>query len=192
MKRLACFCMILVGCSGPIALNRAIKTEHRSELAGITAMAPGNAKAAWFKWKAKAEGVETGVIQTRDEALSATKNPFDARRDADAVSRGALIYEANCMQCHGTDARGKGKLMPAEDPCRDFHAFDMRFAVTLHGGAPRSWFKKVSEGYTPEANQSAGRKRAMPAFNARLAREQIWLAITYLQSLDADAEPATE
>jgi mono/diheme cytochrome c family protein len=32
-----------------------------------------------------------------------------------------------------------------------------------------------------------GTANVMPAFEGVLAREQIWLAITYLQSLDVDA-----
>lgn len=77
--------------------------------------------------------------------------------------------------------------MLATHPTKDFHAFGKRFAVTLHGGAPRAWFKKISEGYGETVNYPSGSGPAMPTFKDTLAREQIWLAITYLQSLDACA-----
>ena len=35
-----------------------------------------------------------------------------------------------------------------------------------------------------------GPSQAMPAFGDVLAREQIWLVVTYLQSLDMYAQPA--
>ncbi len=66
--------------------------------------------------------------------------------------------------------------------------FGKRFAVTLHGGAPRAWFKKISEGFGAPVTYPTGPGTAMPAFKDVLAREQIWLVITYLQSLDAYAE----
>lgn len=192
MKRLVWICVVLVGCSGPIALDRAIKTQHREELSAITALAPGDPKTAWFKWNRRERGLSLDEVLASDRALSATKNPFDARREADAVSRGALIFEANCARCHGRDVRGNGPDMLAAHPCKDFHSFGKRFAATLHGGAPRSWFQKISHGHGPDVEQPAGYGRAMPAFEDKLAREQIWLVITYLQSLDIYAEPARE
>jgi mono/diheme cytochrome c family protein len=62
----------------------------------------------------------------------------------------------------------------------NFHRFGVRFAVTLHGGAPRKWFDRISNGVVGPP--------AMPAFKDTLAREQIWLTVTYLQSLDADVK----
>ena len=192
MKRLVWICVVVAGCSGPIALDRAIKAQHREELAAITALAPGDARTAWFMWKAQERGLSLDDIRAIDESLPATKNPFDAHRDFDAVSRGALIFEANCARCHGMDVRGNGPDMLPEHPCKDFHAFGKRFAATLHGGAPRSWFKKITNGHGPEVEYPTGRSRAMPPFKNTLAREQIWLAITYLQSLDIYAEPERE
>lgn len=75
--------------------------------------------------------------------------------------------------------------MPADLPKMDFHSFGKRFAATLHRGAPRSWFKKINGGFTSKVVNADGSSNAMPAFGEVLAREQIWLAITYLQSLDA-------
>jgi len=75
-----------------------------------------------------------------------------------------------------------------EAPTKDFHAFGKRFAVTLHKGAPRSWFRKINEGYGDTVTYPDGAGPAMPAFGQKLAREQIWLVITYLQSLDVYAK----
>lgn len=192
MKHIAWICLVLAGCSGPIALERAIKTQHRGEFAAITALAPESPKTAWFEWRARERGVPLNKVRASDGSLSTTSNAFDARRDDDAVSRGALIFQANCARCHGLDVRGSGPDMLPEHPCKDFHAFGKRIAVTLHGGAPRSWFDKISNGHGPYVEYPTGRARAMPAFKDTLAREQIWLVITYLQSLDIYGQPARE
>ena len=100
-----------------------------------------------------------------------------------------MIYRAYCQRCHGPEARGDGlDLVPGHAP-RDMHAFPQRFAVTLHKGAPRTWFRKIDEGFGDDVTYPDGTSRAMPPFGDTLAREQIWLVITYLQSLDAYHPP---
>ena len=87
----------------------------------------------------------------------------------------SLFNNGTCTRCHGEDVRGNGPDMLSDHPTKDFHAFGKRFAVTLHGGAPRSWFRKIVEGHGPEVEYPAGRSRVMPAFGDTLSREQIWL-----------------
>lgn len=178
------------GCSGPVALDRAIWPRHEREYANARQAAPDSPREAWFVLQVGDEPGRISEVRAADAALSTTRNPFDARRDPEAVSRGALIYRENCARCHGLDARGNGPDMLPAHPTHDFHAFGKRFAVTLHGGAPRTWFRKINEGYGPVVAQPTGSSRAMPAFGDVLARERIWLAITYLQSLDIYAQPA--
>ena len=192
MKHLLVVGLVLaVGCSGPQPLNRAIWPQHQREYEAAVAQA-ATPRDAWYAYRARQESKSIEQVRQADEALSTTHNPFNARRDPAAVSRGAVIFQANCARCHGFDVRGHGPDMLASHPTKDFHAFDKRFAVTLHGGAPRSWFRKIAEGYGPQVAYPGGTSRAMPAFGQTLAREQIWLAITYLQSLDLDARPAPE
>jgi mono/diheme cytochrome c family protein len=107
------------------------------------------------------------------------------------VSRGAAIYKVHCQTCHGENADGHGLALANTTPRMNFHRFANRFAVTLHGGAPIAWYKKLSEGYTSKVANPDGTHNAMSPFKDVLAKEEIWLAITYLQSLDIHA-PASQ
>lgn len=185
-------CFVLAGCAGPIALDRSIDPQHRREYEAVAGLDLKNQKAAWIAWRAGQQNISEEEARRADETMSTVKNPFDTRRDAEAVSRGAVIYEVNCARCHGIDARGKGPAVLPDHPCADFHSFGNRFAVTIHGGAPRTWFRKITSGYGEEVDYPSGRSSAMPAFGDTLAREQIWLVITYLQSLDMYAQRPDE
>jgi mono/diheme cytochrome c family protein len=180
---------VMTGCSGPVPLHRAIWPRHERELGQMRGCLAATPREAWYALQAERETRSVEQVRQDDEALATTRNPFDARSDAEAVSRGAVIFREYCARCHGTDARGGGPHLLATHPAKDFHAFGKRFAVTLHGGAPRSWFRKISEGCGDEVQYPDGLNRAMPAFGDQLAREQIWLAVTYLQSLDVYVKP---
>lgn len=153
---------------------------------------PAHPGRAYLLWRARQDGISADDAARRDAAIGAARNPFDARRDRQAVSRGAVVYAAHCARCHGDNADGRGPDVLPEHACRDFHAFGQRLAVTLHGGAPRSWFRKISAGSGELVNYPDGPSTAMPAFGGTLSREQIWLTVTYLQSIDACVKPQTE
>ena len=89
------------------------------------------------------------------------------------------------MSCHGADAKGSGPEMTQSTEEMNFHRFSTRFAVTLHGGAPSKWFRVIDEGVASETGVDVeGRPLVMKPFHDILAREQIWLVVTYLQSLE--------
>jgi mono/diheme cytochrome c family protein len=193
MKRaLLVAALLLTGCRGPIPLNMAIYPQHEREYSAAMAADPSSPRDAWYAYLAKKEGKSVDAIRMADQALSTTHNPFNARTDHDAVSRGAVIFENQCARCHGADAQGNGPDMLPGHPTRNFHSFGNRFAATIHGGAPRTWFRKIENGSGDMLAYPAGRSHAMPAFGDKLAREQIWSVITYLQSLDMYARPAEE
>lgn len=182
----------LLGCSGPQPLSVAVRREHQTAYTAALRQHPDSPRQAFYTWKAAQTGLTVEQVAQADAELSTTRNPFNANSQPDNVSRGAVIYQQHCMTCHGEQADGRGPAMKAALPKMDFHSFDHRFAVTLHGGAPRTWFKKISEGYTSEVVNPDGSPNTMPAMKDVLAREQIWLAITYLQSLDAHAGSSHE
>jgi mono/diheme cytochrome c family protein len=172
-------------CTGPVPLSRAIWPRHDREFRTMLATHPESPATSWYTWRARDKGVTVARARQDDAELSTTRNPFSAKHEPESVSRGAVIYRAYCQRCHGQDGRADGDdLLPGHAP-RDQHAFPQRFAATLHGGAPRSWFRKINEGFGDTVNYPDGPSSAMPAFGDKLAREQIWLVITYLQSLDA-------
>ena len=177
----------VAGCSGPQSLSTATRSEDKRAYAQALAKHPNSPRDAFFAWKVS-DRADAGkhADAASDAELSETKNPF-SRKDPGAVSRGAVIYQAHCLSCHGENADGRGPAMPRALAKMDFHTFGKRFAITLHGGAPKKWFRRISDGYTSDVRNPDGTANAMPALRDVLAREQIWLAITYLQSLDKDA-----
>lgn len=179
--------LITWGCSGPQSLSTAIRPADEQIYQQFLEKHAQSPRTAFYEWKAGTTNRPIAAVEQADQELSTTRNPFDANRDSVAVSRGAVVYKVHCMSCHGQEVDGRGPAMVARLPRMDFHSFGKRFAVTLHRGAPRAWFRKVNEGYTSEVVNTDGSKNIMPPFQETLAREQIWLAITYLQSLDACA-----
>jgi mono/diheme cytochrome c family protein len=147
-------------------------------------------RAAFLRSEAARLGISVDEAERRDEALADAGNPFDARRDPRAVSRGAVIYRHECASCHGESADGRGALLPVPMPSMDFHRAGVRFAVTLHGGAPKRWFRTIRDGTVAEVESEDGSplRIEMPAYEGRLSHEQMWLVVTYLQSIDADLE----
>lgn len=176
---------VTLDCSGPLPLPTAIRAEDESAYLERLNAANYNGRAAFLAWMAEERQQNAASLEVQDRELSPTKNPFDAYNDAVAVSRGAVIYKFHCARCHGDDARGRGPSALADHPANDFHSFGNRFASTLHRGAPRRWCKSITEGYGDTVQYPDGPGKAMPAFGDKLTREQVWLVITYLQSLDA-------
>jgi len=180
--------LILVAgsCSGPQPLHDAI--DPADEQAYLSSFRDGlqTPRDAFYEARAAATKQPIAQVRDSDSAFSEEENPFDAGDDAAAVSRGAVIYKYNCMNCHGKDADGRGPDMTVTTDAMDFHRFAMRFAVTLHRGAPSRWYRVIADGTTSATAGPDGKPLVMEPFRDRLSREQIWEVITYLQSLDAD------
>jgi mono/diheme cytochrome c family protein len=174
----------LVACSGPQSLEVAIQPEDEAAYEAMTEAAGGSSRVAFYRWAAAERGISVADARSADDALDGRHNPFNARRDPEAVSRGAVIYSHLCLDCHGAQCDGRGPGLAQYDAAADFRRFGRRFSITLHGGAPRSWFRAIDEGI-PDPDVPGA--LLMPAFGDQLTREQIWLAVTYLQSLDRDA-----
>lgn len=176
----------LVGCAGPPALDRVIWAQHDAEYSQAAVLDPDHPREAWLLYQAEELSLTSDEAESRDLAFSADENPFDARTDLAAISRGAVVYREHCASCHGTDARGRGPKSLPDYPAPDWHSPIKRFAITTFGGAAGEWFARIHDGYGPMVEYSFGKRNAMPAFKDRLTREQIWLAVTYLQSLEKD------
>lgn len=184
---IAALCVTIGSCAGPQPLSVAIDPQDESAYLEVINKANLNGRQAFADWMARERGTSPAEILRRDADLSRTHNPFDAYHDKQAVSRGAVIYKIHCARCHGEDARGHGPSVLPGHPANDFKTFGNRFAATLHRGAPRKWFRVISNGTGDEVQYPDEKTTAMPPFAETLAREQIWLVITYLQSLDMHA-----
>ncbi|MBI4581235.1 MAG: cytochrome c [Planctomycetes bacterium] len=198
LRAVGTWALLAAACSGPQPLPIAVHPHDRQHYADSLRRYGGSPRQAFFAARAAQTGQTIQDLEAADARISGDRNPFKANADPAAVSQGAVLFQALCVRCHGADARGAGPDVLPDHPCKDFHAFDKRFAVTLHGGAPRAWFHKISEGSGPtvqyrpsraSGSNDDGASTAMPAFKDSLAREQVWLVVTYLQSLDAYARP---
>jgi len=177
-------------CAGPQPLQRAINPRDQLEYVQFLNASNGDGRTAYAKWMARERDTTPEAILITDRALSTTRNPFDAHRDPKAVSRGAVVYKVHCARCHGDDARGHGPSTLSDHPATDFKTFGKRLAATLHRGAPRKWYRVIRDGTGDVVNYPDETTTAMPSFSNTLTREQIWLVITYLQSLDRYAVQA--
>lgn len=172
------------GCAGPQPLDKAIHANDEQAYLGAMSDAALTPREAFYRARAGSTGMSVEEVKAQDVALSTTKNPFSARHDPEAVSQGAVLYKYNCMNCHGANADGHGSDVPTPTDEMNFHKFSTRFAVTLHGGAPSKWFRIINDGTTSAQGHDAnGQPLVMEPFSDKLAREQIWLIVTYLQSL---------
>lgn len=180
------------GCSGPQPLSVAIRPTDEAAYVRHLGEQGQSPCEAYLAWKSQETGQTIEQVRAADAAIEDSGNPFSARRDPSAVSKGAVIYKLHCASCHGENVDGRGPGLPVALDSLDFHSFSKRFAVTLHGGAPRAWYRKIQEGVTSETKGPDGKPLAMPPFKDVLAKEQTWLAITYLQSLDMNASTAKE
>lgn len=179
---------LVASCAGPQPLDRAIRPQDERDYTAMMTDAAATPAEAFLRGRARELGVTFGEAQRRDLALSDSHNPFRARHDPVAVSRGAVIYEHQCIACHGKDADGRGRALPVPLESINFHRTGLRIDITMHGGAVEKWFKTIENGASVEADGADGNPITitMPGFKDRLAREQVWLVVTYLQSLNAD------
>ena len=98
----------------------------------------------------------------------ALKNPYEG--NAQALKTGAQLYVAyNCIDCHGAD--GSGAMGPS--------LADGRWHF---GGTPAEVFESIYQ----------GRPDGMPTWGGRITNDQIWLLVTYVRSLSAGKDVATE
>jgi len=175
-------------CSGPQPLARAIVPQDEQDYIEMMSTADQTPAQAFLARRAVKLGVSVEEARQRDNALSNNKNPFKARHDPSAVSRGAVIYKHECMTCHGEKVDGRGPTLPVPLKSLNFHRTGLRFDITMRGGAASKWFKTIRAGTEVQAKDAEGNPITikMPNYLDRLSKEQVWLVVTYLQSLDAD------
>ena len=179
---------VMASCAGPQPLSRAIRPQDEQAYDEMMRGGDPSPRLAFLKRRAEELGITFAEAERRDKGLSSTRNPFNARRDPAAVSRGAVIYKNECMACHGEHVDGRGPALPLPLDSLNFHRTGLRWDITMRGGAAAKWFKTIENGTSVEVKDPSGTPItiSMPPFKDRLAREQAWLAVTYLQSLDKD------
>jgi len=101
-----------------------------------------------------------------DRALPRTTNPFEDDLAA-AVEGRHLFRFYNCEGCHG--GRAGGGMGPS-----------LRDAEWLYGAGSQEIFNSIAQ----------GRSYGMPAWGTKLPPAQIWLLVSYIESLNTSVEPA--
>lgn len=103
---------------------------------------------------------------------SAPINPFQATPEV--LAAGQVIYQQNCVTCHGVTGRGDG---PAA-----------RSLPGLPGDFTQPHFATHTDdqlfGWIRDGKPST----AMPAFGSKLNEEQIWQVMTYIRNLYTEAQ----
>ena len=96
-------------------------------------------------------------------------NPIEAT--SDSIATGQVLFERNCVACHGADGRGDG---PAAESL-EFPPADLSQHVPFHGDG--TIFLWITEGIPVDEAQ-----KNMPAFKEILTDEERWHLLNYLRS----------
>lgn len=86
-----------------------------------------------------------------------------------SIYRGKNLFQANCVSCHGTSARGDGPLAKALTP----KPADLVAMAPTHPDGGLAW--KIAEG-----------RGAMPGWKQSLSEKEIWNVVNFLKSLSKD------
>lgn len=120
---------------------------------------------------AGAEGPAAEGLQNRGWTLGpdaeTKQNPFTP--DQKTLTVGRAVYKQKCQRCHGPGGLGDG---PDADP--DATRMDLTDPKRAGQNPDGVVFYKVSNGRNSPK---------MPAFKEELTEEQIWMVVTYVQSL---------
>jgi cytochrome c oxidase cbb3-type subunit III len=92
------------------------------------------------------------------------QNPFAG--DTRALAEGERLYHwMNCSGCHFNGGGGMGPPLMDDD--------------WIYGGAPAQIYDSIA----------AGRANGMPVYGDKLASEQIWQIVVFVESLNPDRSP---
>lgn len=122
-------------------------------------------------WKAQLG--EEGVRATAEYVLSLSPGKggkVNGELDKTLVNQGKALFDANCVVCHGADAKGN----------HDVGAVNLTDDIWLFGG----------DRETVRTTIRNGRAGVMPAWDSKLGNERVMLLASYVYSLSNQKAPA--
>jgi putative copper resistance protein D len=129
-------------------------------LVGVVALGVGGALTA-------------GALRAELAAPARQRNPLPATPEV--VERGRVLFQQNCLPCHGASGRGDGPLAGS------LPSLPANLRTRVPERPEGLLFARVSDGMpgTP-----------MPAFADRLSAEDRWRIVAFIRGFDPDAPPA--
>lgn len=109
-------------------------------------------------------------------------NPFRAGKDNDPqafakhVQDGRKVYYQNCFQCHGDHLAGDGPFASAFNP----RPADFQDVGTIAQLQESYLFWRIAKGGPGLPAESAPGRSAMPRWEGKLSKEEIWAVILFL------------
>jgi len=124
------------------------------------------------------ESAKAVPVPPRNESIDA-----DPKLREESIRRGSLLFRgptANCVKCHGYDAKGRRQVLPNVPATDDKDSWghpvsprDLTEGVFRGGRRPEDTFLRIHQGILASA---------MPAFN-NLKTEEIWDLVRFVRAL---------
>lgn len=135
---------------------------------------PIHIEGKWFPFRSEHLGLPVDAVQRRDRAIRGERAPTDFWDEQTAIEA-VSIWSALCNECHG----GRRKLRDALDMPPPPEGWGAGTGLFFGKKRPYQEIFEIIENGGPD--QPNGKPSEMPNWGKRLAREQIWSLIYFLE-----------
>ena len=136
--------------------------------------------AEWFEFRARHLGVSQQEAVARDGELDDGGPPQDAFWDQQMAVEAASLWRNLCNECHG-GKRSIGRAKRIPPPAPDWGQATGRYFG--RNRSPQQVYRAIRDGTPRRPNQTG---TSMPAWGGRLANEQIWAMVWFLEHASSD------
>lgn len=104
------------------------------------------------------------------EDYTKAENPYEG--DSEAISEGEMLFQQNCVSCHGTTGTGDGPAASALNPKPP----DLGLVQSTFSDGYLAW--RITEGGLMEPFRSV-----MPAWKGIFVEDKVWKIVAYIRTL---------
>jgi cytochrome c oxidase cbb3-type subunit 3 len=122
--------------------------------------------------KNEENGKEGKLEEIEVNEIEVSKGVVTKAKDEDDLSRGKLLYDEKCANCHGPTGHGDGPQAALLDP-KPGNLGDIKYMSTL---TDEHIFKTISEG-----GIAVGKSNLMPRWKFVLLENDIWTVVAYIR-----------